>query len=96
MEKKLDKIIRLDVEAGKMKIKVKDRCFVCGCKIKNSFSSSPLARYLKQGNTCDECSACSSFSRSSVPEKAGRYKRWCLRLDLLQDARNKKLEKKVL
>lgn len=95
MKNKLDEKIQLEIDSGKIKIKIKKRCFVCGCKIKDRVD--PLVRYSKQGNTCDECSTCSNFSKSSVPEKAERYRRWCLKLNRLRNARNKKAQiEKVL
>lgn len=80
--KKLDKLIQQNIDSGKLNVAVKDRCFVCGCKIKSRFSS--LARYFRQGNTCNECFACSGFCNSMVPEKVEKYKKWCFKLELLK------------
>ena len=52
-------MIQQDIDAGKIKLVIKDRCFVCGRKIENRVTS--LVRYSKQGNTCNECSTCSDF-----------------------------------
>ena len=89
MNEKLEEIIQQDIEIGKMKIMVKDRCFVCGCDLDDGID--PLVRYYKHGNTCDECFTCSGFSKSTVPLKAKRYKKWCLRLELLKNVRDNKL-----
>lgn len=87
---KLDKLIERDIINKKIEIKIKDICFVCGRKIGNEKDS--LARYYKQGNSCNECSVCSSFYKSSVPRKVVRYNNWCLRLDALKMERIKKKE----
>ena len=79
----MNEVVQRDVDSGRIKLEVKDRCFVCGRKIRNRIDS--LVRYSKQGNTCDECFTCSGFGRSTVPEKAERYKQWCFKLALLQN-----------
>jgi hypothetical protein len=96
MKNKMNEVVQRDVDSGRIKLEVKDRCFVCGRKIRNRIDSlvryskqgnriDSLVRYSKQGNTCDECFTCSGFGRSTVPEKAERYKQWCFKLALLQN-----------
>ena len=81
--RKMDKRIQEDIDSGRMEIKVKDICFICGKKINDT--GDPFVRYCRQGNSCNECNTCSSFSRSNNPEKKLRYKQWCLKLDLLNN-----------
>lgn len=83
MANKINEIVQQDIEAGRIKLTIKDICFICGEKIEDVID--PVIRYSKQGNTCNECSTCSGFSKSITPKKVKRYKRWCLKLDSLQN-----------
>ena len=47
----MNKEIKEETISGDYKKYIKDRCFICGCKIKNS-----LKNYLVRGNCCDHCS----------------------------------------
>ncbi len=83
MDNKINGMVQEDIEAGRIKLVIKDRCFICGEKIESGVD--PVVRYSKQGNTCNDCSTCSGLSRSIAPKKVERYKRWCLKLDSLQN-----------
>lgn len=78
---KLEIAIERELKSGKLKVNVKDKCFVCGAKIVDW--EEPFQRYLKRGNSCKDCYYCSEFAQSSLHRRLKRYKRWCLRLRLL-------------